>query len=324
MLALGEQASLGPFLLTGLMRPPYVSRPLRVAGGTHGEKDTALADVKVTKKDIQEARRPDAVLEGATSLFDWLIDHKNAVIGGIVALLLLVGGISVAQNMKQRQFSDTGGKLSSALELTSRPVDPSSAQGDAAAKSDAFASKADQTKAFQEALTNVAKDHADSAAAKSASLVLAAQRYNEGKYDEAVSLAETYTKSDDGSLRALAYETLGNAYAAKNDAAKAEDAYKKVADAGAPAQSAFLLAGLQEKAGKKEEARKAYEKIIADYEKDDAGIAREARSRLDLLDMPAPGQGALEAPAAPSEAPAGAAKNAPKKASAAQAKSDGK
>jgi tetratricopeptide (TPR) repeat protein len=270
-----------------------------------------LADVKVTKKDIQEARRPDAVLEGATSLFDWLLENKNLVIGLIVGVLVIVAGYSIAQNAKHKNFAEVGGQFSTALEMSTRTIAPKAEGAEVKVSgAETFSSKEEKEKAVDGALTAITKEHADSSSAKSASVLLAAQRFNEGKLDEAISLAESYTKSNEGSLRAIAFETLGNAYAAKGDAAKAEEAYKKVSDAGAPAQSLFLQAGLQEKAGKKDEARKLYEKVIADYEKE--GVAREARSRLDLLDMPAPGTGALEAPSAPAEPAAPADKKAGK------------
>jgi predicted negative regulator of RcsB-dependent stress response len=276
-----------------------------------------LAEVKIRKRDIQEARRPDALLKSATSIFDWLFEHRVAAIGSLVVLLVVVAAISVVQSTRMSKMVSVGGQLSDALALEVRPVSapkPPPTEGAATPddkKDDSFATKADREKAVSDALTSVIKEHAGSTSAQSASVMLAAQRFTEGKYDDAISLAEPYVAGG-GELKTFAIQTLGNAYAAKSDTAKADAAYKQLADAGEPALSLLLQGSLAEKAGKKDDARKLYEKIVADFEKDP--VAKDAHARLDLLDLPAPGVGAIEIPVAPKDPSADDKAPAPKKA----------
>jgi TolA-binding protein len=262
-----------------------------------------LTDVKVTKKDIQEAKKPDAVLEGATSVFDWLYEKRMLAGGVLVALLVVVGVASVVTAQSRTKKHDTGAKLSEAVELESRPVVEKKAEAPAtetASDTKSFPSKAEKAKAVEAALTAIVKDHPGSGAARAAELQLAHAQYEAGKYDDAIQGYETYLKEgDEGDLRLFALEGLGYAYEAKGDAVKAGEAFAKLADAGAPGRALFHKARMLEKQGKKDEAKKAYEDVIATYEKDI--VAGDARARLELLSLPPAGTGTIEAPAAPVE-----------------------
>ncbi len=265
--------------------------------------------MKVRKKDIQAARRPDAVLEGGLSLFDWLWDRRNLVFG---LLLAVVGGIIVwsliASHMDSKK-EVVGAKLSEAADISMRTVEEKPATPGAAddeTKPETFPNKADKAKALNDALTGLADKSSDTPAGLAASLDLARVRFSEGKWDEAISLAQKYLDHPDTTgLAVFAHEIQGDAYAAKKQWTEADEAFKKMADDGAPARSLFNEARLLDMQGKKDEARKSYEKVIADYEKESA--AADARVRLDLLDLPPAGTGALAAPvdvSAPEKTPA--------------------
>ncbi len=272
------------------------------------EKGMAVAEVKITKKDLQEARRPDAVLEGASSLFDWLLERKNIILGAVIGVCVLIGIVSAVQSSSESKSEAVGSKLSSAIELTERQVTAPGATDKDKTKKDQFATKEEKAKAVSEAFDNFAKDNAGSTAGNTAALKLAELRLHDGKFDEAAGFAEKAAANKD--LDMFAYESLGYAYEGKGDTAKATEAFKKMADAGAPALALYHQARLTEKAGNKEEARKLYEKVVADFDKD--SISGDAKARLDLLNLPPPGVGAIEPPPAAPEAPAKAPKKGAK------------
>lgn len=255
----------------------------------------ALAEVRVRKHDIQEAKRPDAVLQSATSVFDWLLEHRTAVVGALVVVFVLTGAVSIAQSVRRSHTRDLGAKLGDALALDLRPV---AAKKDDKDEEEPFATQADKDKAFQAALDKVAKENPGTPSGKAAALALASARFADGKYDEAIELAKGYVADPaGGTLNLFALETLGNAYAAKGDSANAEDTYKKLGDAGEPALALYLRGTLLEKNGKLDDAKKVFEQVVSDYEKDEA--AKDARTHLDLIGMAPAGVGNLAAPPKP-------------------------
>jgi TolA-binding protein len=260
-----------------------------------------VSEVKIRKKDIQEARQPDVVLEGATSAYDWIVERRNvvgAVLGGV---LVLVAVASVVGSQSEASRREAGARFAAAVTNLSKPVVEKS--GDAAATTDdkSFPSKEAKQKAVREGLEAVTKASAGSDAAVAASLALARESLDSGKYAEAAAAYAAYLAAHpDGDLAIFAAEGLGYAHEGKEEFDKAQAAFDKLGTLGAAGRAAFHKARLLEKQGKKDEARKAYEAVATGYEKE--SVAAEARARIELMDMPPPGVGALEAaPAAPAE-----------------------
>lgn len=272
-----------------------------------------MADVTVTKKDIQEAKRPDAVLEGATSVYDWLVAKRNLVIGALIALLLIIAGVSFAQASSENKKREVGAKLASALELAQRPVVENKEGVTPPADGKSFPTEEAKSAAVDKALTDIVQQHSGTEAARTAELTLADRRLSAGKTDEAIAGYEKYLgEVGTGGLRLFAIESLGYAYEAKGDTAKAESTFARLGDEGALGLATFHKARLTEKAGKKDEAKKLYEQIAKDYSTEN--VANEARTRLELIDVPPAGTGELKAvePAPPEEPKKGKKKPARK------------
>jgi len=248
-----------------------------------------VSEIKVRKKDIQEAKRPDAVLERAGTVFEWTLKNRKPLLGGLAALAVVIVGISLASASASSRRHELGTKLSAAVEDLDRPVGPATGE-DKGEKT--FATKEDRQKAVDQAFGDLLKEHADSAVGAAARLQVARSALQAGKPDEAIANLESYLSGSDQTLRLFAQENLGYAYEAKGDLEKAKAAFQRLADAGAPALALYHQARLAEKAGKKDEARAQYERVVHDFEKE--AVAYEARGRLDLLDLPEPGKGALE------------------------------
>lgn len=260
-----------------------------------------MADVKITKKDIQEAKRPDLVLVRASSLFDWLLDHRLGVLGVLALVLIAVSAVGLVRSAATAREREAGETLSAAVELSQRPVAAQSS-GDVAAK--LFASRQAKDEAVEAALAAVADKHPDTNAAAVARLDLARIQLSKGQYDEAIAGYQGYLDAFPKSgLRLLALEGLGYAFEGKSDHAKAGETFALLAGDGAPARALYHQARLNEAQGKKDEARKLYEQVVSEFEREQ--VSGEARVRLELLDVPAAGQGAFLADAFPTVPVAG-------------------
>lgn len=242
---------------------------------------------KIRKKDIQEARRPDAVLVGATGVFDWLVERRNVLLGVLAAIVVVVLIGSFLMSQKQDEAHELGAQLAEAMALTSKPV-VEGATGD-----DSFPSAEAKSTAVREALSGVLKADPESEAARGAGLILGKLDLEAGQPDAAIEKFEAYlAKVKTGGLRLFALESLGYAYEAKGDVEKAKSTFAQLDGAGAPARALYHQARLAEEAGNKDEARKLYAQVVDEYEAE--LVAGEARSRLELLNLPPPGQGGFE------------------------------
>jgi tetratricopeptide (TPR) repeat protein len=259
--------------------------------------------VKIRKKDIQAARAPDAVFTGATSLFDWIYERRTPLGIAFAAVLVAVGAANWVKSASAGKRDALGATLAQAADETSRPIIEKPAEPEEGAeKIPSYPTKADKQKAVTEAMSAIVDKSGDTAPGRVSALDLAQLRAADGKYDEAISLAQKYIENPDGAqLQLFAWELIGTSAQAKKDWAKADEAYKKMAEAGAPARGLYLQARLQQLQGKTDEARKLYQKVNTDFEKDP--VAAEARVQLDMLDVPPEGKGALASASEP-QAPA--------------------
>lgn len=254
-----------------------------------------MSEVKVTKKDIQEARKPDVVLESATTLFDWLLARRTLVLGALGGVVVLVGVVSLVQSQSAKSEQELGAQLSKAVELSGRPVIEHK-DGDTVPPDDkSFPSKEAKQKATREALTALVASEPKSEAGKSAAVKLAQLDLEAGKTDEAIAGFQKYlSENPAGGLQLFVLESLGYAYEAKNSLVEAADTFTRLGAAGAPGRALYHKARLAEKAGNKAEAKKLYAQVVSDYDKE--VVAGDARTRLELIDAPPAGTGALEAP----------------------------
>lgn len=246
--------------------------------------------IRVTKKDIQAAKAPDAVLEGATSVFDWLVERRNIVLAALAALLVAVVAMSMVSASRAEKQQEIGGKLSSAVALANRPVTEGTPTGETS-----FATAAEKRKAVEEAFGAIVRDHPGTEAARTATLKLAVYQLQDGRAAEAIAGLEQYLQGGaSADLKLFAVENLGYAYEAKGDLAKAAETFQQLAEAGAPARAVFHQGRIAELKGDKAEARKQYERVVAEFGAEP--VAGDARVRLELLALAPPDQPGFTAP----------------------------
>lgn len=261
---------------------PRHFQPLRSHERMAGVRFSLAEAIKIRKKDIKEAKKPDVVLTHATSLFDWLVDRRNIVLGVVAGFVVVAGGAGWVSASSKEKRQIEGAQLSQAIEKTGWIVLEGGTDR-------AFPNEEAKQAAVGEALASVKALGGD--AGRTASLKLASIALDQGEVDTAISGFESFlSNSNDPALRLVALEGVASAYEAKKDFARARETWVKLGET-APARALFHQARIYEQEGDKAKARELYQQVVAEHESKPAAI--DARMRLDLLGAPAPGVGAF-------------------------------
>jgi len=252
-----------------------------------------------TKAERNEMRQPDEFQVQASRAMDFLIARKNALIGAVLVIVVLVIGVWAVTEYQHAQDAKAGAELSAALALVARPV-----MGELGASQpgiETFANDDAKTQALTPAFEKVRADYPGRAAARTAGAQLGFLKLKHNDAAGAVTLLQEYLAKagSDDVLRTSAQEGLGAAYENQGKLDDAAAAYAKLSEMGASEEGAYQVARIA-MLQKKPDAKAQLEKVVADYPKDAA--ATEARRSLEMIDLPPPPPGTV-APSAPVTAP---------------------
>jgi len=251
-----------------------------------------------TKAERNEMRQPDEFQVQASRAMDFLIARKNALIGAVLVIVVLVIGVWAVTEYQHAQDAKAGAELSAALALVARPV-----MGELGASQpgiETFANDDAKTQALTPAFEKVRADYPGRAAARTAGAQLGFLKLKHNDAAGAVTLLQEYLAKagSDDVLRTSAQEGLGAAYENQGKLDDAAAAYAKLSEMGASEEGAYQVARIA-MLQKKPDAKAQLEKVVADYPKD---AATEARRSLEMIDLPPPPPGTV-APSAPVTAP---------------------
>jgi hypothetical protein len=234
---------------------------------------------ELTRKDM---KAPDAFQTAAAKAATWVSGKQKAIVGGVVAALVLVaivlGGMSwwdsrkgAAGGMLYRTLDDADGQISSVpLPGVTVPLFPT-----AEAQYRAVLARADELR----------KTYPSTEAARTAALASAAANLRLAAFDAAIVDYESYlaAASPKDSLAFVAIEGVARAKEAKGDAAGALAAFERLqAQAPARADRAVLeRARLLAKTGKTDDARKLLQSFPQDFK--ESQLRPEADKQLAAL-----------------------------------------
>lgn len=232
----------------------------------------------------------DQFLETTTSSFNWAANNQGAVIGLVVAVLAITAGIVFFQEGQLKGRVEISDTLTASLDVLNAPVgdeEPFSLAADPKIKYKG--PKFDDGKAkFAELASKsdvVLQKYGQEGAAEFARLMKARALFEQGKAGEASALYQEWLGANGSSIeRPFVLQALANAQAAdgKVDAAVSTLGELKKLDADTYGEMVDYQTGVfYESAGKKAEAKKAFEAMIKDHEK--SPRAEMARMRLDLM-----------------------------------------
>lgn len=204
-------------------------------------------------------KEPDEFISTTVRVMRWLRRNSRRVAAGVI--LVVVAGVAlwgwgVYQARRESQAQDLH---SQAYRLYARAME----ETDKATSQDVMAKAVER---FQV----VIKQFPDTRAGWMARLYRARACYALGRYDEALHDFEAALASipsgDDGTMRALALQGLGQVHAAKGEWEKAVAVFQRVRSEGGGAFSRFAdweLARCYEEQGKPKEALSVYQALLA-------------------------------------------------------------
>lgn len=249
---------------------------------------------KTTRK---EMKAPDAFQRASLAWWSRLLAHKQALLIGLGALVVLLIAAGVIDAVRANSRNAAGASLADALDVARQGVeghyDPSTDP-----EKPTFPSLKEKREAFAAKLEAVIADHPGTDAASSATLFLAETRFD---LDDLSGAQKGFTafldESDVGNpLRFLAHEGLGYVYEAQKDWDKALDAFRQIEQEGAgehgQALSGYHQGRILELSGKKTEAATEFQRVKDEFSK--APATRFAEDRLTALAA----QGIVPAPKA--------------------------
>jgi len=242
------------------------------------------------KLDRKQLKKPDEFQVVAGKAMGWIAAHQRVLLGGLVAVALVIAGAWALTSYSSSQETKAGGEMAAALEIASRPL---ASEGPAPGVP-AFANKDERTKATLAALEKVRSDFPRSTAARTAVAQIGFLKLKEGDAAGAQAALQQFVKdaARGHPLRPVAQESLGYAFEAQGKLEEARAAFAQLVQDGVPARAAFQQARIALVEGKPD-ARAQLEQVAKDYAKEP--IAQEANMRLEVAALPPPGTSAQPA-----------------------------
>jgi predicted negative regulator of RcsB-dependent stress response len=212
-----------------------------------------MATAKISKKDMAQ----DEFIEGVFDFGEWLEVHWRRVATGLgVAIALVLAGMAW-NSMREKSSEEANRLLSSGLDAYAPAAGADGKPG---------------TPRYPEALTffqQAADGGGTSGVREAARLFSARTMIALSRAPEAVPVLEGLTSSANESLAAAAKVSLAEALEATGNADRAATLLQEVAAAAKPAYPAdaalYMLGGLRERQGKKDEAKRVYDDLVARF-----------------------------------------------------------
>lgn len=247
------------------------------------------------KLDRKQLKKPDEFQVVAGKAMAWIVARQRVLLGGLVAVALVIAGAWAATSYSSSQETKAGGELAAALDIGSRPL---ASEGPAPGLP-TFANRDERTKATLAALEKVRSDFPRSTAAQTALAQIGFLQLKEGDAAGAQAALQQFVKdaARRHPLRPVVQESLGYAFEAQGKLEEARAAFAQLAQDGVPARAAFQQARIALVEGKPD-ARAQLEQVAKDYPKEP--VAQEANMRLEVAALPSPGA-STQPPAQPAK-----------------------
>jgi tetratricopeptide (TPR) repeat protein len=240
------------------------------------------------KKELKRQIKQDELVTGAEHAWSWLAEHRERVrIAAIVVAVVAVlgGGISLVQASRRQEAQRA---LSEALALFHAPLKAQVSPASAGSGVGAFATADEKYTQAAAAFDGVERRFGSQPAGLTAAYYAALCRVELGKTAEAEkALAALAARRDTERLEpALARLAMADLYRRTGKVDKAADAYRQAAeDASMPLPRDHALIGLAkllEENGRLDEARAAYQRLMAEFPT--SVYAADARTRAAYLE----------------------------------------
>lgn len=233
--------------------------------------------IRASKEEREAAKhdavveQPDEFLQTSRTVYDWMAEHSKLVITVIAVLFVAGVAYSSASAYSEHVDGQASSLLGKMLEVQRAQVDTTGALKDQGLDIKLFASEEEKAQALRDEAQKVLAAHPGHQAAAIAGLFLGKACLQLNDNDTAVSALEksvaTFSAGGDPLVNS-ALLGLGAAYEAKDDSAKATEAFLRVADgqtAFEKDQGLYQAGRLLIAAGEKDRAKSYLERIETDF-----------------------------------------------------------
>jgi tetratricopeptide (TPR) repeat protein len=224
-----------------------------------------MATAKITKKEMAQ----DEFLEGVFDFGEWLEVHwRKVAIGGGIALAVILAAIAW-NSTRESALEDANRLLGSGIDAFAPPATPGAAAAPRYTEALALFEQA-EGRAGSGRIADVAR------------LFRARTLVALSRAGEAVPILESLAASGNAGLAATAKVALAEAAEAAGNPERAASIYQELSaatkDAAYPPDAALLmLGGVRQRQGKKDEAKKVYDDVVARFPQ--SPFATEAKAR---------------------------------------------
>ena len=165
----------------------------------------------------KELRKPDELQKIGATAVPWLEQHGRSVTIGVVAVLVVIGGVVVVRELGTRGEERASHEFGAALRVLDRPVNANPPATPAPGEEVPFKSEAEKDEALVKSLTDFRAKNTGRKAASSAALPLAQALLRQGKPADALPLIEEFLTNAEPNdvLRPAALEARGYALEAQ-------------------------------------------------------------------------------------------------------------
>jgi tetratricopeptide (TPR) repeat protein len=247
---------------------------------------------RLSRKEIKHDIRDDAFHHGVEASYEYVSGHRRlllGVIGGVIALALLIAGVRAYLVSREGKAAEA---LGHALEVLAAPVVPTGAKPDDP-RAPSFPDEASRDARAKALLEEVREEHGSTGAAAVASVHLGRLRLQAKDEAGARALWEEFLEDHEGHLLAGAVRVslldLDRRSGKAEEVARELQAALDDDDRPLPEDVLlFELAVTQEQLGKPQEARESYQRLSQEYP--DSPYAERASSKVRELGGESPGQ----------------------------------
>jgi tetratricopeptide (TPR) repeat protein len=236
------------------------------------------------KRGERHQLKQDDFLTSVERGLDWSQRHRHKLLVGLVAVLgvAVVGGGIILH--RGRQARAAASAFHSAMDVYRASVGPGTPEAPPGAAAPRYATSEERDKEALAALDKIASDQGRSAWGRQALYYAALCRVRLGQGDEAKANLEQLTRGRQDLIHYAASQALAGLHQQRGETEAALALYRSlVEDPKNPMpkdRSLFELARLVEGAGRPDEARQAYDRLIEEYPSSQLRTEAEARRRL--------------------------------------------
>lgn len=160
------------------------------------------------RTEVRHRLKEDPFAEGTREIWEWLVDHRANLLGGIVIAAVIIAGYLAWWNHQQNRDEQAAIQLDQAVRTMDAPLGAEAAPGQ-----ESYPTAAARAQAAEKKFTDIAGHYDNTNSGRMAAFYLGVARMNVGDNDGAEQQLRKVAESGDKNIAALAKMALASLYA---------------------------------------------------------------------------------------------------------------